>query len=486
MCKILFQVKSLSMNQISYNLFLFFLFTLFAFRVSSESVVINGTAEKYKNSEISLFIQRDYFSAKEDLLFTSMIDSNGIFMLKTNIASTKKAFLKIDNIASTLYLEPGKSYQVNFPGVENGEEIAGNINYVKLKILNQDSKELNFQINAFNDVYDKFIEDHYSLIIRKMAKDKINEFVVKTAKDYSNIQDAFLKNYIDYSIASLEQLAFSSKNKLYKQYLHSKPVLHNNPEYALFFREFYLNYLLSLSESTKGSAIQGLINTQKDYTGLMSELKRDSLLQDEELRELVLILGLQEIYENKEFNKKSINYLLKVISEKSEFSENRNTARNILYLLTQFDPGQKAPAFALIDSDGNNVSLEQFKGKYVYLNFWASWCNSCVQEFPIMSDLYNKYSKDIIFISVSSDKKWADFINFTKNNNYSWKFLHYGGSKKIMDDYEARALPAYFLISPEGYFIEAPAASPSEGIEEKFQEVIGTPKTYKKKKVGEK
>ncbi|HET6243990.1 MAG: TlpA family protein disulfide reductase [Bacteroidetes bacterium] len=471
------------MKQIFYNFCLFLISTLFPLIGTAAYVVVNGTAESYKNEKIGLYIYEDYFSFNVKLLATSTIDNSGNFKLPSDIPFTCKAFLRIDNVAGHFYIEPGKTYTVNFPAVEKGKEIAGNINHVGINIINQDNKELNALIGIFNEKYDKFIEDNYPLIIRKAAKPNIDEFILKLRKDYINVKNPFLNNYINYSIASLEQLSFASKTKLYKQYLHDKPVLHENPEYVHFLSEFYINYLHTLSLNKKGTEIANLINTRKDYPGLINILKKDSLLQHPELRELVLIKGLQEIYNKDDFDKKSINYLLKVISEKSEFALNRKTATQILYSLTRFDAGKTAPDFELADINGNKISLMQFRGKYVYLGFWATWCTSCVQELRLMSALHEKYGKDIVFISVSSDKNKTDFLNFAKKYNYPWISLHYSNSQKIIDDYNARALPAYFLISPEGQFIEAPAPSP-ENIEKSLHQATFIP--TKKHKVGEK
>ncbi|MDQ3193024.1 MAG: TlpA family protein disulfide reductase [Bacteroidota bacterium] len=472
------------MKQILYKTGLFLILLFISIVNYAQSVVISGTAENYKKEVINLYVYEDFISFNEKLIASSTIDNTGNFKITANIPATHKAFLRIDNIAAYFYIENGKTYQVNFPGLEQGKEIAGNINFVKLEFTNKDSKELNSLIAVFNKKYDDFIEENYSLIIRKAARTKINEFILKTKKEYNNVSDPFLKNYINYSIASLEQLSFTSKNKLYKQYLHNKPVLHDNPEYFHFISEFYLNHLHTLSLSKNGAEISNLINNSKDYPGLIKVLQKDTLLQHSELSELVLILGLKEIYNNEDFNKKSINYILKSISEKSAFSGNQKVANQVLYSLTRFDAGKTAPDFELFDQNGNKVSLKQFRGNYVYLSFMANWCNSCLQEQRLMATLNNKYGKDIVFISISTDKKQSDFVNYIKKNNYPWTFLHYGAYKKVLEDYQARALPTYFFISPEGLFIEAPAQSPIGNIEKSFHDATVVP--VKKHKMGEK
>ncbi|HEK9992299.1 TPA: redoxin domain-containing protein [Streptococcus equi subsp. zooepidemicus] len=68
--------------------------------------------------------------------------------------------------------------------------------------------------------------------------------------------------------------------------------------------------------------------------------------------------------------------------------------------------GEKAPDLKLMDKDGKEVSLSDYAGKKVYLNFWASWCKPCLQEMPHMERVYQKFKDDkyYAFLSVTSPK----------------------------------------------------------------------------------
>ena len=76
--------------------------------------------------------------------------------------------------------------------------------------------------------------------------------------------------------------------------------------------------------------------------------------------------------------------------------------------------GTMAPAFSLVDLNGRTISLEQFSGKVVFLDFWAPWCLPCKQELPELDKLYKKFRKDgfeVIAISVEpSEKNVAAFL----------------------------------------------------------------------------
>ncbi len=62
-----------------------------------------------------------------------------------------------------------------------------------------------------------------------------------------------------------------------------------------------------------------------------------------------------------------------------------------------------APNFTLLDTEGNNVSLSDYKGKVVIINFWTTWCGPCRYEIPDLVQLYEKYNQDLIVLGISLD-----------------------------------------------------------------------------------
>jgi peroxiredoxin len=115
-----------------------------------------------------------------------------------------------------------------------------------------------------------------------------------------------------------------------------------------------------------------------------------------------------------------------------------------------------APNFSQIASNGKEIGLENFKGKYVLLDFWASWCYPCRGEHPGFIKLYNQYkSKNFEIVSVSIDedrKSWADAA---KADGIIWtSILDIKGSpEEIAVKYGVQAIPVNFLIDPNGVII---------------------------------
>lgn len=126
------------------------------------------------------------------------------------------------------------------------------------------------------------------------------------------------------------------------------------------------------------------------------------------------------------------------------------------------DSGDVAPGFSSENSDGNILSLNQFKGKTVLLDFGAAWCGPCKKEIPEVKRIFNKYhSKGLEVIGVSFDKNKTIWKENIKDEELDWHHLYAGennfrnrkkGSINVL--YQVQAIPAYILIDENGIIVE--------------------------------
>ncbi|TAN02097.1 MAG: AhpC/TSA family protein [Chitinophagaceae bacterium] len=118
--------------------------------------------------------------------------------------------------------------------------------------------------------------------------------------------------------------------------------------------------------------------------------------------------------------------------------------------------GQMAPDFTMNDTTGNPVSLSSFRGKYVLVDFWASWCGPCRAENPNVVKAYNEYKgKNFTILGVSLDKTKDAWEKAIKDDHLAWNQvsdLQYwdNAAAKL---YGVQAIPANFLIGPDGKIV---------------------------------
>ena len=136
------------------------------------------------------------------------------------------------------------------------------------------------------------------------------------------------------------------------------------------------------------------------------------------------------------------------------------------------DIGQPAPAFVQNDPNGKPISLASFKGKYVLLDFWASWCGPCRAENPNVLAAYQKFSpKGFTILGVSLDNNKDKWLDAVKKDRLAWTQVSdlKGWQNKVADLYGIKGIPMNYLLDKEGKIIAKSLRG--EDLEKKLEEL---------------
>lgn len=108
--------------------------------------------------------------------------------------------------------------------------------------------------------------------------------------------------------------------------------------------------------------------------------------------------------------------------------------------------------FEAVDIDGNQMNLADFRGRYVYLDFWATWCGPCIKELPNLKNLAKKYADlQVIGISLDTSVDPGSMKEFAKNNGIEFPLvIDSYQDKQIADRYKVSSIPFSVLIDPDG------------------------------------
>jgi peroxiredoxin len=119
------------------------------------------------------------------------------------------------------------------------------------------------------------------------------------------------------------------------------------------------------------------------------------------------------------------------------------------------EAAKSAPAFELKDTAGTNVSLSEFKGKIVLLNFWATWCSACRAEMPGLNRLYTEFnSRGFVVLAVTIDHSEKLVRKFIAEKAINFPVLMDPEKEVSFDQYAVLTLPVSFLIDRNGVILE--------------------------------
>ncbi|MFA6924456.1 MAG: TlpA disulfide reductase family protein [Bacteroidales bacterium] len=466
------------------------LFLISAFQLYSQNVIIKGKAKLFEGEKVKLNIYANQISYHEKTIAVAIVDNKSNFILNASISETVFAKIKINNFSGDVYLESGRTYEIIFPPrdslVKETENIENSIlpQEVYISIMNNDSTELNYQIQKFNMLYNNFMAENKSRFIYFTPKNRsfVDTLKQRIKNTFGNPKNKYLSAYIEYRIAGLEQMnSLLSRKKLANKYFARRPVMNENIEYMYFFNQFFVKYFSNFTANGKYEEILNEINKNKSYTGMVRVLSFDSLLLlNDTLKELILLKGLYEVYNEPAFEKKSVIEVIKALAKQSIIKKDIEIAKDFIATLEKLSPTTKAPDFALYNANKKLVKLSDFKGRYVYLGFWTTWSVPSLQEIQMFSNIQKELKDTVEFIGICADKKYENFETYVKKQNFDWNALYYGNQPEVLENYNVIVFPTFILLDRDCKIMESNVKKPSENFHDYIHTIIEKEKQKKK------
>lgn len=453
----------------------------FVLEAAQQPIVINGKAPFAKNKELRFYTYDDLLSKNLTYEKSATVNENGLFSVSfSDIKEITMLTINYNLTYGSIYVEPGHTYELELYTDSTlidrvDAEMLGN--YIQINCLNNDSNELNWKLNYFDQYYTYFMYYNGAAIIRHAPKTVYDSLlnIIKERFPLSDEAHDFYSVYVRYKIAAIESLYFDkSKDKVFKKYLETPYVYYENPAYMDFIDMFFEDYLYSGTQKITKAMLYQDINEQNNYYKLLDDLGKDPLLKNEIIRELVLIKGLWELRAYKdEFKLENLESMLKTLARKTKFPEHRQIADDQLKSFKSLQVGSRFPAFDFVDIKGNHVTSEQYKGKYLYMQFFTTYCQDCIREMLILKYLHETYGDRVEFLSVMLDFEPVHLYHFVNNHSeFNWQFVHFGNNFDFIDAYKPYSLPLGMLVDPSGKIVVYPAPFASDGLSELFANIF--------------
>lgn len=449
----------------------------------TKEVTIEGHAPFAKGKEVRLLLFDDLLNYHKETCATALVDKNGDFKIKYKINRITMAQLAIQTTKAEFFLEPEKSYHFNISVDENlyslvaPEEYGG---FLHITAEERDTAELNYRINRFSNFFEDitgYFQPCFTYMKNKRQFDTLvsilgNKFDIR----YSNSD--YYQSYIYYTFATLEHSMYEKMtDSLYRKYLDNEYLQYDNPAYMDFFNIFYDNYLYTSPRIPKALLTEA-VNDEADYLKLFNVVGKDPVLQNERIRELVIIKNLGQFYSNEEFDSGNILRLLDNISANTHFPEHKTFVKNLKEKLLLFKKGSPIGGVTLKEVTGADFRFEKLKGKWTYVQFFSSNCDDCIREMMILKELENKYKDSLRIVSVSVDFNFNDFSQFRQSYGrhlFDWHFVNINEEYEWLERLKIVSLPEYILLNPEGKMAERYPATPEHGAATYFLQKFTSP-----------
>lgn len=447
-----------------------FLLSSFAQDESIKSNSFEGFAPEYLGESVEILMYEDYLTKTTKLLATSYVDEkDSIFKASFQNANPKEIIIKIGDVQSHLYVSPGEHYDIYFPKPDEEDEMSSDNERVTAQIMGLKEDDINYKIISFDLWVDDFLNKHSYKIMDSTYSAELDTFINYVQDFYKDENNPYFLSYVRYSLGELQMMEktddeLSKRFMIYVGYIRKFPIIYGHSKYMSFVLNFYDQIFNRFSSEDEEKIYDAIVKSSPH--ALHQVLKKDKTLENNALRELALIQALGKAFHQKTYPQQMILNVLDSIQQYPLVEENKVFAINILNKLTEIAPGNPAPDLELKDIDGKTISWKKLKGKYVYLNFFNTQNSICIKEMKLINTLKEKYEKDIEFISISVDEDIENVNKFLeKNPNIDWRIAHYNDDKALLKRYNIKSTPAYFLVDPEGFFVQAPALGPSPNSE---------------------
>lgn len=402
-------------------------------------------------------------------------DEEGRFILEIDADEPNFYYFQVDNQTVELFLSPGDCLNIDCSSDSFFSSLDFSGDNSRIQEFLRDEKERMKEIN-------KTSVNVFSLPIKKFEH---------TLDSMLSLKNEFIDNYFEEEVAKYKQFVDIQKS----QYTYSWAINKwNYPKYhetetGIRLNLSSINYFSFIDKldlhngaaikSTKFIRFLDLFLTSKidsickkdpaiiEKPNYLLDVKCDLINKyfknDDVKNKLLFDLMDYQLWSNPY----GIDEYISVFNQSCNDEKLKKLLNTSYSAFQRLQTGNIAPNFSFTDSLGNVLSLDNFKGKYLYIDVWASWCNPCIKEMPFLNELKADFrDKNITFISVSVDDSHKNWLSSLKKYELTEnQYIAVGGwNSKLIENYKILSIPRFILLSPKGKIIEPDAANPSGNI----------------------
>jgi|GEM_PF-2110475 peroxiredoxin len=425
----------------------------------------------------ALIQQLGYEMASVDTLD---FDGQGQLIIPLSITQSAYFKLSVGRNELNLFMRPGDSLIItaHIKDINRSLKYSGTAPFYNDYLANYFSRSNGFQdqIYGLTSKSEKSVQHSFDSL-KALQLDDLNQLI----KSISGLDSYFIK--IEKARALYEWANLHLYYPQFYAYALRKPISQFSPDYYAYLGALDFNDATLVDLPVYIGFIQEFIrfNSEMEYRKIMDStdvpyvsfqlLNLDKKVEQAEVKSKV---AAEIVKDHVKMNGvKDIDSYLPLFQRicSSKYYIEQVDAQLISW--NHLRPEMPAKDFQFMDATGKLVKLSDFRGKWVYLDVWASWCSPCLVEIPHLKELERQFqNQGFVFISVSVDNDIKNWQSAIKTYNLKGFQLWSGPDKIWREFYRVSGIPRFMIIDPEGNFYQSSADNPSAGVHKTLQQIV--------------
>lgn len=420
------------------------LMMLLPWSLMAQHVTITGRVNR-PEALMRLMVYDDLLNMHELLVAESTADNKGFFILEGEVEQTMPAAIYVGLESVDMVVVPGASYEVSIIVPETNN----NGSYFEretptLRVKTASDKGVYRQMVISQEIIDDYVLNYFDELFRRRQYHYLDS-IRATIDAELQITDSYVLQNNAYRIAAVQMaLNADGGKKVIGEYYDGQPVLYRCSAYMDLFKDLFKNY----------------------------QLTDEFAARNPELADLVNIYQLRSLYYEEYQSRAWVRGQLQSIGKKSKSQATKAVVANTLARFDRFAQGAEAPDFELKSADGATVKLSDFKDSMVLLQFVDGTSRTVDHQFEVLVDLHHQWQDSVQFITVSTKDQIAAYRKRFEEHHYDWPLLNLGNEILLLEQYEVKTFPEYFIILPDTKIGMAPAASPERLLKEQVGKLL--------------
>jgi thiol-disulfide isomerase/thioredoxin len=454
-----------------------------------DGVSVSGTIDYVGSAEIYISLPPLHYKYSEKNEYPLNPAEDGSFDLSIPVDSTEMASLFINDQSYPLLLKPGQPLTLDikrnqFPGVVdvNGYDKAWDTIYAEFWKQEQTlAQKIASQLTAFRDGDTTSVlplyQQRYQLAQKYFAGTPFDQVYHKTIGEYLVKRLEYITHNRTDAEFDPEKERQAILDKARELNFFSFEILHAQRAGIRDFTNAFAN-TFGVADSLRKQYGQQLMEYDIKRLGYPTlDSARTSVLQHidgQKARAYAQMHLVAERIGEMPLDVSTPGYQ-NYVEKYANFPVYTDFLESFYADIKRVSPGQPAIPFTLPNANEQTVQMKDFHGKYVLLDFWASWCIPCLDAFPYMKKAYQKYSRDqleIVAISIEEDSlRWRQALQQFDN---PWPQL-YGGQgfqQPTFQTYRGGGIPFYILVGPDGKILRYNDVRPSFNLAQVLDSLI--------------